>query len=181
MAGITTSEENLSVIEFYQQIKPSITNPKLLKYFYLKESIISKSLNQSATKCPFCHEHDLNNLEVRLISKKRKDPTQKTHSFKPKKGCNTLSVSCKTCGKAVMSNAIDRKLCAPFYHQLSTTPKNSSQSKEREMPSQQESSSSKKRPRKSISKLQQQLQKSRANKTSNEKISNVSFTDFLSL
>ena len=181
MTGITTSEENLSVIGYYREIKPSITNPKLLKYFSNKESTISKSLNQSATKCQFCHEHDLNYLEVRLISKKKKCQAQNTHLFKPKKGCNTLSISCKTCGKTAMSNAIDRNFCAPAYHPLHTTPKNSCQRREKETPSQQESSSSKKRPRKSISKLQLQLQKSRANKTSNEKMTNVSFTDFLSL
>lgn len=177
MSECTTGDETLQVIGFYQSIKPSVTNPKLLRYFSCKESTISKSSNQLVTMCHFCHEHNINKLEVRLISKK-KNHTRCTHLFKPKKGCNTLSLSCKTCGRISLSNAIDRTFCAPAYNSVNTTPKNS-QSKD--MCSQKENNSSKKRPRKSISKLQQQLQKSRANKTSNEKITNVSFTDFLSL
>ena len=180
MSTATTSDVNHEVLAYYRTLTTALPNSKLSKYFLNKERCIVKSNSLSVnTSCPNCHENEIKFLKVRLLSKRAKKAVRNTQKGDLKKDYNTLSLSCKTCGKTSLSNAIDRTLPPPVFTQI-VTPKRSDPQKTEGTPDiANGGSTSKKRPKKSGSKLQQQLQKSRAKQTNQNM--NVSLSDFLLL
>ena len=181
MAAGITDDLNDEVLTYYRTLTSSLTNSKLLKYFSHKESFILGSANPSiATKCRYCHEHNVKFLKIRILSKRARKTIRNMQPCDLLQGHNILSSTCKTCGKTSISNAINRTMCHTSFDQKIATPKLSDSQKIKGTPDVANSkSSSKKRPRKSGSKLQQQLQKSRAKQACQN--TKVSLSDFLQL